>query len=106
MTPTWSYLLAALGITGLLVARWRPDLGWWFNIAAQIPWTWYAVSSGQWGFLASGVFYTLGYVLLLRQARSARRTRPQVCQCQAGQAQLDEQPRSGEVVAGRAPSLP
>ncbi len=107
MTPIWSYVLAAFGITGILVARKRPDIGWWFNIAAQVPWTVYAVTTGQWGFLASGVCYTTGYVLLLRQARSARRRKltQGTCRCDARKPQLDEQADAGEGPAGGAPAL-
>ncbi len=107
MTPTWSYILAAFGITGIFVARVRPTVGWWFNIAAQVPWTAYAIATEQWGFLIAGVFYTTGYVLLLRRARSARRRELAQgrCQCGARKAQLDEQTDSGEVPADGAPSL-
>jgi hypothetical protein len=68
MASYWSYLLAGLGITGLVIARTRPRVGWWFNIAAQIAWTAYSISTRQRGFLVSGVGYTYAYVRLLRQA--------------------------------------
>ncbi len=109
MTPTWSYILAAFGITGIFIARTHPAIGWWFNIAAQIPWTVYAIVTGQWGFLVSGVCYTVGYVLLLQQARSARRRQRSArggCQCRDGQAELAQQADAGEGVAVRAEALP
>lgn len=68
MNAAWSYVLAALGVTGLLIAATRPKVGWWFNIGAQLPWLAYAVASRQWGFLLTPVAYTVGYVRLLRKA--------------------------------------
>ena len=104
----WSYLLAGLGITGLIVARRRPTVGWWFNIAAQAAWTAYAISTRQWGFLASGVGYTYAYVRLLRAAQSARRRERAQGGVDRGsrQAQLDEEPDAGERVAVGAVALP
>lgn len=71
-----NYLLAALGVTGLFIARSRPRVGWWFNIAAQFAWTAYAVATRQWGFLLSGFFYTWAYIRLLRQAYATSPDRP------------------------------
>lgn len=68
MNPLWSYALAAIGVTGLLVARRRPRVGWWFNIAAQAAWVAYAIATRQWGFLLTAGAYTAAYVLLLREA--------------------------------------
>lgn len=68
MSPVWSYVLAAIGITGLLIAATRPRVGWWFNIVAQLAWVTYAVVTRQWGFLASAVAYGVAYARLLRKA--------------------------------------
>lgn len=68
MNALWSYALAALGITGLLIAANRPRVGWWFNIAAQTAWVAYALATRQWGFLASALAYVVAYVRLLRRA--------------------------------------
>jgi hypothetical protein len=68
MSALWSYALAALGITGLLIAANRPKIGWWFNIAAQTAWVAYAVATRQWGFLASALAYAVAYLRLLRRA--------------------------------------
>ncbi len=64
----WSYLLTAVGVTGLYIAARRPRVGWWFNIGAQVAWVAYAVSTRQWGFLASCGAYTFVYVRLVRRA--------------------------------------
>lgn len=73
MSPLWSFALAAVGITGLLIAATRPHVGWWFNIAAQAVWLAYAVATRQWGFVLTAVAYTVAYVRLLRRSRPARR---------------------------------
>lgn len=69
MNPAWSYILAAVGITGLWIAATRPHIGWWFNIAAQGIWVAYAVATRQWGFLLTAVAYAIVYVRLLRRAQ-------------------------------------
>lgn len=68
MSAVWSYALAVIGITGLLIAANRPRIGWWFNIAAQVVWVTYAVVTRQWGFLLSALAYAVAYVRLLRRA--------------------------------------
>jgi hypothetical protein len=73
MNPLWSYLLAGLGVTGLLIAATRPKVGWWFNIGAQAVWLVYGVATRQWGFLASSAVYTFAYVRLLRRAHTPAR---------------------------------
>jgi hypothetical protein len=65
----WSIALAAVGITGLTIAANRPRIGWWFNIAAQVVWIAYGLSTHQGGFLVMSAAYTIAYVRLLRAAR-------------------------------------
>lgn len=74
MNPLWSYALAVIGVTGLLIAATRPKVGWWFNIAAQAAWVTYAIATRQWGFLASALAYAGAYVRLLRKAQRAAAT--------------------------------
>lgn len=81
MSPIWSYALAAVGITGLLIAASRPKVGWWFNIAAQTAWVAYAVVTRQWGFLASALAYTIAYVRLLRRAHTTAPSPPWTPEC-------------------------
>jgi hypothetical protein len=68
MSPVWSFVLAAIGVTGLWIAASRPRVGWWFNIAAQAVWLAYAIATRQWGFLVTAVAYAVVYVRLLRRA--------------------------------------
>lgn len=66
MSPYWSYLLAAVGVTGLWIAATRPRVGWWSNIAARAVWLVCGVATRQWGFLVTAVAYALVYARLLR----------------------------------------
>ena len=68
MNPVWSFVLAAVGVTGLFIAASRPRVGWWFNIVAQAVWLAYALATQQWGFVVTAVAYALVYVRLLRRA--------------------------------------
>lgn len=68
MSAAWSYILAAIGVTGLWIAATRPKVGWWFNIAAQAVWLAYAIATRQWGFLVTAVAYAVVYARLLRKA--------------------------------------
>jgi hypothetical protein len=70
----WSIALAAVGLTGLLIAARRPRIGWWFNIAAQTVWITYGIATEQYGFIVMSAGYTAAYVRLLR---AAYRTTPQ-----------------------------
>ena len=78
MSAMWSYLLAAIGVTGLWIAATRPRVGWWFNIGAQSVWLAYAVATRQWGFLLTAVAYAVVYARLLRKAYAvpAQETNP------------------------------
>lgn len=73
MSPLWSFILAAIGVSGLLIAATRPRIGWWFNITAQVAWVAYAISTRQWGFLLTAVAYAIAYARLLRKAYADRR---------------------------------
>lgn len=53
----WSWALTAVGVTGLYLAGSRNRVGWLIGIAAQALWLAYAVSTRQWGFLASVFAY-------------------------------------------------
>lgn len=57
MTWWWSWLLTAIGATGLLMAGSRNQYGWAVGLSAQVLWVAYAVSTEQWGFLASALIY-------------------------------------------------
>lgn len=57
MIALWSWLLTAVGVTGLYFAGRRRALGWAIGLAAQLLWIGYAISTRQWGFLASALIY-------------------------------------------------
>ena len=71
MSAIWSYALAVIGVSGLLIAASKPRVGWWFNIGAQAVWITYAIVTRQWGFLLSALAYAVAYVRLLRRAYRA-----------------------------------
>jgi hypothetical protein len=57
MTQWWSWLLTAVGVTGLYYAGSKRKLGWAIGLAAQVLWITYAVTTRQWGFVASAFAY-------------------------------------------------
>ena len=61
MNPWWSWLLAAVGITGLVLAGRRQAIGWAVGLAAQAAWIAYALATRQWGFIASAAAYGAVY---------------------------------------------
>lgn len=72
VSAVWSYVLAGVGISGLLIAARHPKIGWWFNISTQALWATYAIVTRQWGFLASTAGYTVAYARLLVVANKKR----------------------------------
>lgn len=65
----WSWLLTAVGVTGLYFAGRRRALGWAIGIAAQGLWITYALATRQYGFLASALAYGWVYVKNFRAWR-------------------------------------
>lgn len=57
----WSYLLTAVGVTGLLLAGSKRKLGWAIGLGAQVLWIAYALATEQYGFLISAVVYGTVY---------------------------------------------
>lgn len=68
MSPLWSYALAAIGVTGLLIAAHRAKIGWWFNVVAQVAWLAYGLATRQWGFVVTAFAYAFAYGRLLRRS--------------------------------------
>jgi hypothetical protein len=66
----WSWLLAALELLGLWLAKKRPIVGFTLNLATEPLWTAYAIITGQWGFVLSAAAYVVVYGRLLWQARN------------------------------------
>ena len=53
----WSWLLAAVGLTGLWLAGNHKTAGWKIGLAVQILWIIYAIVTQQWGFIFSALAY-------------------------------------------------
>jgi hypothetical protein len=61
MGPYWSYLLTAVGVSGLWLAGRKSQWGWAVGLSAQGLWIAYAVATQQWGFIVSAVAYGAVY---------------------------------------------
>jgi hypothetical protein len=61
MNPYWSWLLAAVGITGLWLAGRKIWWAWLIGLGAQVLWIAYAVATGQYGFIAAALAYGVVY---------------------------------------------
>lgn len=63
MTPNlfWSVGLAAIGITGLILAGRYNLWGWFVGFVAQFLWIAFGILSGQYGFILSGIAYGAVY---------------------------------------------
>ena len=75
-----SVLLALLNLTSATLIAERRRAGWLVALAAQLPWSWYDLRTGQLGFLLLTLLYVPVYVRGWRTARrpstgSASRTR-------------------------------
>jgi hypothetical protein len=57
----WSYLLAAVGILGLVLAGQRRAIGWAVGLGAQGLWIAYALATHQFGFIVSALAYGAVY---------------------------------------------
>lgn len=57
MSPWWSYVLTAVGVTGLILAGRKLWWSWLIGLFAQVLWTSYAVATEQWGFIVSAFAY-------------------------------------------------
>jgi hypothetical protein len=64
----WSWLLTAVGITGLFVVSRGRTWGWLINIAGQVLWLAYAIVTGQHGFIVASLLYGGVFVLNYRRA--------------------------------------
>lgn len=72
----WSVLLTSVGIVGLFLAGSKYKLGWLLGLGAQVLWIAYAVSTVQWGFLASAGVYGFVYARnWLKWRREEQQTR-------------------------------
>jgi hypothetical protein len=53
----WSWLLTAVGVTGLYFAGRKMWQGWIVGLSAQVLWVSYAIATKQWGFIVSAFAY-------------------------------------------------
>lgn len=74
----WSWLLTLFGVVGLWLAGSRRRGGWALGIFAQGLWIAYALSTGQYGFIASALAYGFVYVRNYRAWHPALREAPKV----------------------------
>lgn len=58
---TWSLVLAAVGILGLVLAGRRSHWGWFIGLMAQVLWIVYALATVQYGFIVSALAYGAVY---------------------------------------------
>lgn len=53
----WSFLLTAIGVTGLFLSGRKKKVGWAIGFVAQLLWITYATVTNQWGFYISALAY-------------------------------------------------
>jgi len=61
MTHYWSWLLTAIGITGLIGAGKKLWWSWLIGLSAQGLWLTYALATKQYGFVVSALAYGVVY---------------------------------------------
>ena len=57
MNPYWSWVLTAVGVTGLYFAGRKVWWAWLIGLGAQVLWLAYAIATQQWGFIVSAAAY-------------------------------------------------
>lgn len=57
----WSWILTAVGVTGLMLSGSHNKTGWLIGLGAQILWLAYALSTHQYGFIVSAFAYGFVY---------------------------------------------
>ncbi|MGW7198467.1 hypothetical protein [Streptomyces chryseus] len=73
MIAWWSWLLTAVGVTGLYYAGRKRALGWAIGLSAQLLWVAYALATTQYGFLASAGAYGWVYAKNFRTWQTEQR---------------------------------
>jgi nicotinamide riboside transporter PnuC len=68
----WSYVLAAIGVTGIFFVGRKTIWGWLILCLNEVLWIIYAVTTKQYGFIfaaiAYGIVYVKSYLLWRREA--------------------------------------
>lgn len=57
----WSWLLASIGLLGIWLTGSRRRVGFLLGVGAQVLWLAYAITTGQWGFIATAIAYAVVY---------------------------------------------
>lgn len=73
----WSWILTAVGITGIYLAGSKNKLGWLIGILAQVLWLVFGLTTQQYGFIVSAFVYGFVYIRNWRRWR-AEEQRPEV----------------------------
>ena len=58
----WSWVLAAIGVSGIFFVGQKTIWGWIVLLANEVLWTVYAIVTQQFGFIFSAVAYAIVYV--------------------------------------------
>jgi hypothetical protein len=58
----WSWVLAAIGVSGIFFVGQKTIWGWLVLLANEVLWTVYAIVTQQFGFIFSAVAYAIVYV--------------------------------------------
>ena len=53
----WSWLLMAVGASGLFVSGRKCRWGWVISVVAEALWVWYAIATTQYGFVVAAIVY-------------------------------------------------
>jgi hypothetical protein len=69
MDQYWSWLLAAVGVTGIYFVGRKTIWGWLVLVVNECIWIMYALATKQYGFIAMATAYTLVYIKSYRQWR-------------------------------------
>jgi hypothetical protein len=62
MTEYWSYLLAAIGVTGIFFVGRKTIWGWFVLLFNEVLWIAYALITNQYGFILSAIAYAIVYI--------------------------------------------
>jgi hypothetical protein len=57
----WSWILAALGVTGIFFVGKKTIFGWFILLANECLWITYAIVTQQYGFIAAAIAYSIVY---------------------------------------------
>ena len=79
ISPVWSVVLAVAGlVTMWLAGNERPSAWPWIvGLVSQAGWLYYALATGQWGFVVSALAYATVHARNLVLRRRARKTAEQ-----------------------------